>query len=68
MWDGVRSPDSKGIASSFTRRRAMKGNETEDKKAQGKKNPNTSKARGSNPREIFSRRGLLSKGLTQGGC
>jgi hypothetical protein len=34
MWDGVRSPDSKGMASSFTRRHAMKGNGTKDKEAQ----------------------------------
>jgi hypothetical protein len=67
MWDEVRSPDSKGIASSLTRRHAMKGNGSEDKEAQGKKSSNTSKARGSSPREILSRRGLLSKGANPRG-
>jgi len=68
MWDEVRSPDSKGIASSLTRRHAMKGNGSEDKEAQGKKSSNTSKARGSSPREILSRRGLFQREPTQGGC
>jgi len=34
------------------RRHAMRENGTEDKKVQGRKNPNNSKARGSSPREI----------------
>jgi hypothetical protein len=45
--------DLKGRASSLTRKHAMKGNGTEDKEAQGKKIPNTSKAWGSSPREIL---------------
>jgi hypothetical protein len=31
----------------------MRVNETEDKKAQGRKNPNISKAQGSSPKEIL---------------
>jgi len=62
MWGEVRSPDSKGIASSLTRRHAMKGNGIEAKTPQRGKNPNNSKARVLNPREILSRKGLLSKG------
>jgi len=62
MWDKVRSPDSKGITSFFTRRHAMKGNGIEAKKPQRGKSPNNSKARVLNPREILSRKGLLSKG------
>jgi hypothetical protein len=58
----VRSPDSRRIASSFTRRHAMKGNGTETKTPQKGKSPNNSKARVLNPREILSRKGLLSKG------
>jgi hypothetical protein len=62
MWGEVRSPDSRGIASSLTRRHAMKGNGTEAKTLQRGKSPNHSKARVLNPREILSRKGLLSKG------
>jgi hypothetical protein len=62
MWGEVRSPDSERITSSFTRRHAMKGNGTEAKTPQRGKSLNNSKARVSNPREILSRRGLLSKG------
>ncbi len=62
MWGEVRSPDLKGVASSLTRRHAMKGNGTDAKKPLKGKNPNNSKARVLNPREISSRRGLLSKG------
>jgi hypothetical protein len=40
----------------------MKGNGTETKTPQKGKSPNNSKARVSNPREILSRKGLLSKG------
>jgi hypothetical protein len=40
----------------------MKGNGTKAKIPQRGKNPNNSKARVLNPREILSRRGLLSKG------
>jgi len=62
MWDEVRSPDSKRITSSLTRRHTMKGNGIEAKTPQRGKNPNNSKARVLNPREILLRRGLLSKG------
>jgi len=62
MWGEVRSLDSERIASSFTRRHAMKGNGTEAKTPQRGKSLNNSKARVLNPREILSRRGLLSKG------
>jgi hypothetical protein len=57
----VRSPNSKGIASSLIRRHALKGNGTEAKTPQRGRNLNNSKARVLNPREILSRRGLLSK-------
>jgi len=67
MWDGVKSPDSKGIASSFTRRHTMNGNGTEAKTPPRKKNPNNSKAQVLNPKEISSRRGLLSKGANPRG-
>jgi hypothetical protein len=59
MWDGVKSPGSKGRTNSFIRRHAMKGNGTEDKTLQKGKNPNNFKARVSNPKELSSRRGLL---------
>ncbi len=62
MWGEVRSPDSKRIASSLTRRHAMKWNGIEAKTPQRGKSPNNSKARVLNPREILSRKGLLSKG------
>jgi hypothetical protein len=62
MWGEVRSPDSKGIVSSLTRKHAMKGNGVEAKTPQRGKNLNHSKAQVLNPREILSRRGLLSKG------
>jgi hypothetical protein len=67
MWDGVRSPDSKGIASSLTRRHAMNGNGTESKTPPRGKSPNNSKAQVSNPKEILLRRGLLSKGTNPRG-
>jgi hypothetical protein len=62
MWDGVRRPDFKRIASSFARRHAMKGNGTEAKTPQRGKGLNISKARGSNPKVISSRKGFPSKG------
>jgi len=62
MWGEVRSPSSKGIASSLIRRPAMKGNGTEAKTPQRGKSPNNSKAWVLNPREILLKRGLLSKG------
>jgi hypothetical protein len=62
MWDEVRSPNSKRIASSLTRRHAMKGNGTEAKTPRRGKSPNNSKVRVLNPREILSKKGLLSKG------
>jgi hypothetical protein len=40
----------------------MKGNGTEAKTLQRGKSPNNSKAQVLNPKEILSRRGLLSKG------
>jgi hypothetical protein len=40
----------------------MKGNGTEAKTPPRGKSPNNSKARVSNPKEILSKRGLLSKG------
>jgi hypothetical protein len=40
----------------------MKGNVTEGKIPQKGKNPNNFKARVSNPKEILSRKGFLSKG------
>jgi hypothetical protein len=61
MWDGVKSLDSKRIASSLIRRHAMKGNGTEAKTPRRGKNPNNSKAWVSNLKEISSKRGLLSK-------
>jgi len=45
----------------------MKGNRTEGKEAQGRKSLNNSKARVSSPKEILSRRGLLSKGANPRG-
>jgi hypothetical protein len=62
MWDEVRSPDSKRITSSLTRRHVMKGNGTEATTPRRGKSPNNSKARVLNPKEILSRRGFLSKG------
>jgi hypothetical protein len=62
MWGEVKWPDSKGIVSPLTRRHAMKGNGTEAKTPQRGKSSNNSKARVSNPREVLSRRGFLSKG------
>jgi hypothetical protein len=67
MWDGVRSPDSKGITSSLTRRHTIKGNGTEAKTSPRGKSPNNSKVRVSNPKEILSRRGLFSKGANPRG-
>jgi hypothetical protein len=62
MWGEVRSPGSKGIASSLTRKHTMKGNGTGGKEAQQRISPNNCKARVSNPKEILSREGFLSKG------
>jgi hypothetical protein len=45
----------------------MKGNGTEDKEGQRRKNLNNSKVRVSNPKEILSRKGLLSKGANPRG-
>jgi len=53
MWDGVKNPGSRRTTSSFTRSHTMRVNGTKDKEAQGRKNPNTSKAQGSSPREIL---------------
>jgi hypothetical protein len=53
MWGEVRSPGSRGIASSLIRRHAMKGNGTEAKTPQRGKSPNNSKARVLNPKEIL---------------
>jgi hypothetical protein len=61
MWGGVKNPDSRRTTSSFTKSQGMRENGTEGKEAQQRINPNNSKARGSNPREILCRRGLLSK-------
>jgi len=55
------SPDSKRITSSLIKKHAMKGNGTKAKTPQRGKSPNNSKVRVSNPKEILSRRGLLSK-------
>jgi hypothetical protein len=49
----VKNPGSRKTTSYFTRSHAMKVNGTEDKEAQGKKSPNISKVRGSNPRKIL---------------
>jgi hypothetical protein len=62
MWDEVRSPDSKRIASSFTRRHAIKENGTEAKTPRRGKSPNNSKAWVLNPRENLSKKRFLSKG------
>ncbi len=51
----VKNPGLRRTTSSFTRSHAMKVNGTKDKEAQRKKSPNTSKARGSSPREILWR-------------
>jgi hypothetical protein len=67
MCDEVRSPNSKRIASSLTRRHTMTGNGTEAKTPPRGKNPNNSKARVLNLKEILSRRGLLSKGANPRG-
>jgi hypothetical protein len=67
MWDEVRSPDSKRIASSLTRRHAMKGNGTKAKTPPRGKSPNNSKAQVSNPKEILSGKGLPSKGANPRG-
>jgi hypothetical protein len=61
MWDEVKSPSSRRITSSLTRRHPMKGNGTEGKTPQRGKNPNNSKAQVSNPKEISSKTGFLSK-------
>jgi hypothetical protein len=45
----------------------MKGNGTEVNTPPRGKNPNNSKAQVSNPKEILSRRGLLSKGANPRG-
>jgi hypothetical protein len=61
MWDGVKSPGSRRITSSLTRRHDMKGNGTEGNTLQRGKNPSNSKVRLSNPKENLSRKGLLLK-------
>ncbi len=60
MWDGVKNPGSRTTTSSFTRSCATRGNGTEGKTTQERKSLNNSKARGSNPKEILWRKGLLS--------
>jgi hypothetical protein len=67
MRDGVKSPDSRRRISSLIRRHAMKGNGAEGKIPQKGKNPNTFKARVSNPKETSSRKGLPSKGASPRG-
>jgi hypothetical protein len=57
----VKNPSSRRTTSSFTRSRTMRGNGIKGKTTQGKKSPNNSKARGSNPKEILSRRGTPFK-------
>jgi hypothetical protein len=59
MWDMAKNPGSRRTTSFFTRSHAMKGNGTEGKTPQRGKGPNNSKAQGSNPKEILSRKGLL---------
>jgi len=53
MWDGVKNLSSKRTTSSFTRSHAMRENGTKGKEAQGRKSLNSSKVRGSSPREIL---------------
>jgi len=53
MWDGAKNLGSRRRTSSFIRSHAMRENGTEDKKVQGRKNPNNSKAWGLSPREIL---------------
>jgi len=67
MWERVKSSDSKRITSSFIRRCAMKGNGVEGKIPLKGKNPNNFKAWVSNPKEISSRKGFLSKGANPRG-
>jgi hypothetical protein len=61
MWDEVKSPGSKRITSSLTRRHAMKGNGIEGKTPQKGKIQNNFKARVSNPKGISSRREFILK-------
>jgi hypothetical protein len=67
MWDEVKSLNSKKIISSITRRHVTKGNGIESKMPQKGKGPNISKARGSNPKAILSRKGFPSKGANPKG-
>jgi hypothetical protein len=53
MWDEVKNPGSRRITSFFTRSHTMRENGTEGKEAQGRKSLNSSKVRGSSPREIL---------------
>jgi len=62
MWDEVKSSGSRRITSSLTRRCTMKGNGAESKIPPTRKSPNNFKVRVSNPKEISSRKGFLSKG------
>ncbi len=59
MWDEVKSPSSKRITRSFTRKHTMKANGIKGKIFQKGKNPNNFKVWVSNPKEISSRRGHL---------
>jgi hypothetical protein len=59
MWDGVKNPGSRRKTNSFTRRHATKGNGIEGKIPQKGKSPNNFNVRVLNPKEFFSRRGLL---------
>jgi hypothetical protein len=61
MWDEAKNPGSRRTTSSFIRNRAMKGNGTEGKTPQKEKNPNNSKAQGSNSKETLLKKGLLLK-------
>jgi hypothetical protein len=61
MWDEVKNTSSRRRTNSFTRRHAMKVNETKGKTPQKGKSLNNSKAWGLNPKEISSRRGFLLK-------
>ncbi len=60
--DGVKSLGSRRITSSFTRRHAIKGNGVKGKILPKGKGLNSFKVRVSNPKEISSRKGFLSKG------
>jgi len=62
MWDKVKSLGLKRITNSLTRRHAMKGNGTKGKTFQKGKSLNDFKARVSNIKEIYFKRGLFKKG------